>query len=187
MFNDTFISPKLIESNTTYTSTEKGIAWSGEAKKYTNKPGYSNLSEIIPPPNWVQRYGPTWNSSNIPALKDNEHFQNWMRTAGLPTFTKLYFRNDGETLTKGDYEIIVYMNFPVTPYGGTKSIVISTVSWIGGKNPFMGWAYVATACLFVALGLAGTIRHLISPRKLGDMSLLSWNQPGAGATPSSGR
>jgi hypothetical protein len=55
-------------------------------------------------------------------------------------------------------------DFPVTKYGGTKSIVISTVSWIGGKNPFMGWAYVATACLFVVLGLAGTLRHLMSPR-----------------------
>jgi len=189
IFNDTFTLPTLIgdSSNTTYNFTDKGIAWPGEAKKYTNKPGYSNLSDIVPPPNWVLRYGPTWNSSNIPALKDDEHFQNWMRTAGLPTFTKLYYRNDNETLTKGDYEITIYMNFPVTKYGGTKSIVISTISWIGGKNPFMGWAYVATACLFVALGLAGTIRHLMSPRKLGDMSLLSWNQPGAGATAPSGR
>lgn len=187
-FPDTFTLPTLIgdSSNTTYNFTDKGIAWPGEAKKYTNKPGYSNLSEIVPPPNWVLRYGPTWNSSNIPALKDDEHFQNWMRTAGLPTFTKLYYRNDNETLTKGDYEITIYMSmfkaqraaareadmnmicnaadFPVTKYGGTKSIVISTISWIGGKNPFMGWAYVATACLFVALGLAGTIRHLMSPR-----------------------
>lgn len=56
------------------------------------------------------------------------------------------------------------VDFPVTPYGGTKSIVISTVAWIGGKNPFMGWAYVATAILFVVLGLAGTVRHLLSPR-----------------------
>lgn len=55
-------------------------------------------------------------------------------------------------------------DFPVTNYGGTKSIVISTVSWVGGKNPFMGWAYVATAILFVVLGIAGTVRHLMSPR-----------------------
>ena len=55
-------------------------------------------------------------------------------------------------------------DYPVRPYSGTKSIVISTVSWIGGKNPFLGWAYVAAASLFVALAIAGTIRHLVKPR-----------------------
>ena len=87
------------------------------------------------------------------------------------------------------------VDYPVQSYHGTKSIVISTVSWIGGKNPFLGWAYVATAALFVGLAIAGTIRHMIKPRcvsgikvplgpsshamlirKLGDMSLLSWNR-----------
>lgn len=68
------------------------------------------------------------------------------------------------------------VDFPVRSYSGTKSIVISTVSWIGGKNPFLGWAYVAAAALFVALSIAGTIRHVMKPRRLGDMSLLSWNQ-----------
>ena len=81
------------------------------------------------------------------------------------------------------------------PYKGTKSIVISTVSWMGGKNPFLGWAYVAAAGLLVLLGILGTIRHLVKPRfvflpfvrtrmsdvighnrKLGDMSLLSFNR-----------
>ena len=50
------------------------------------------------------------------------------------------------------------------PYKGTKSIVISTVSWIGGKNPFLGWAYVAAAGLLVLLGILGTVRHLVKPR-----------------------
>ncbi|KAF9505689.1 hypothetical protein BS47DRAFT_1353728 [Hydnum rufescens UP504] len=166
LFNDTFQQPVLIGSsqNSTYNFTDKGIAWPGEAKKYVNTPGYKNLSEIIPPPNWALRFPNGYNSTNIPQLRDDEHFQNWMRTAGLPTFTKLYFRNDHDVMSKGDYEISVFMNFPVTKYGGTKSIVISTVSWVGGKNPFMGWAYVGAACLFVFLALAGTARHLLSPR-----------------------
>lgn len=42
--------------------------------------------------------------------------------------------------------------------------MISTVSWVGGKNPFLGWAYVGAAALFVALGVAGTVRHLVKPR-----------------------
>jgi len=99
-----------------------------------------------------------------------------MRTAGLPTFTKLYGRNDNDELIKGRYENTIEMNYPVRSYSGTKSIVISTVSWVGGKNPFLGWAYVASSALFVFLSVAGTIRHLMKPRRLGDMSLLSWNQ-----------
>ena len=61
----------------------------------------------------------------------------------------------------------IISDYPVQLYGGTKSIVISTVSWIGGKNPFLGWAYVAAAALFVLLAILGTARHLIKPRYVG--------------------
>ena len=55
-------------------------------------------------------------------------------------------------------------DYPVQGFKGTKSLVISTVSWIGGKNPFLGWAYVVAAAIFVLLAIAGTIRHLFKPR-----------------------
>ena len=105
-----------------------------------------------------------------------------MRTAGLPTFTKLYGRNDRDTMRAGTYQMVInlseyhsilcserdlyrfLLDFPVLPYDGTKSVVITTVSWIGGKNPFLGWAYVAAAGLFVLLAVLGTARHLIKPR-----------------------
>ena len=61
-------------------------------------------------------------------------------------------------------------DYPVKQFSGTKSIVISTVSWIGGKQPFLGWAYIAAAILCVVLAVAGLIRHLVKPRKLGDMT-----------------
>ncbi|KAH9925292.1 cell cycle control protein [Fomitopsis serialis] len=176
LYNDSYSSLNLTtDTSTTYSFSESGIAWPGEAKKYAETPGYS-LDEIVPPPNWGKLY-PNYTSDNPPPnLRTDEHFQNWMRTAGLPTFTKLYGRNDNDELQKGRYQIIVNMNYPVRGFGGTKSIVISTVSWIGGKNPFLGWAYVASAGLLVLLAILGTIRHLVRPRKLGDMSLLSWNR-----------
>ena len=141
----------------------------------------------MPPPNWAERFPDGYtNSTPPPDLRADEHFQNWMRTAGLPTFTKLWGRNDGAKLPKGRYQIAVnlseYMHdafllrllqaadgewstdYPVRPYKGTKSIVVSTVSWIGGKNPFLGWAYVAAAALLVLLGILGTIRHVVKPR-----------------------
>ncbi|EIW85346.1 cell cycle control protein [Coniophora puteana RWD-64-598 SS2] len=175
VFNDSFSGLISESGGSNYTFSQTGIAWPGEAKKYSALPG-NNLSELVPPPNWVNRVGETWNDSNIWNLQTDEHFQNWMRTAGLPTFTKLYGRNDGDTLPAGNYTVIVDMNFPVQGYKGTKSLVISTVSWIGGKNSFLGWAYVAAASVFILLALIGTVRHLVKPRRLGDMSLLSWNR-----------
>jgi len=118
----------------------------------------------------------------MPNLQADEHFQNWMRTAGLPSFTKLYGRNDADTMQSGTYQIVIGLSafqvsyplfllrlkvipdFPVLSYRGTKSFVISTVSWIGGKNPFLGWAYVASAALFILIAIFGTARHLIRPR-----------------------
>ncbi|KAA1473128.1 cell cycle control protein [Dentipellis sp. KUC8613] len=180
LFNDTFSNLTLLNpsdgASPEYDFSAQGIAWSGEKKKYSSTPGY-NISEITPPPNWALRFPDGYTTDNPPPdLHVDEHFQNWMRTAGLPTFAKLYGRNDNDKLTRGTYQVLINMNFPVRNYSGTKSIVISTVSWIGGKNPFLGWAYVAAAALFVALAIAGTIRHLLKPRRLGDMSLLSWNQ-----------
>jgi len=180
IFNDTYTNltnlnpPSGASSN--YSFSQTGIAWHNEFKKYAEQPGY-NLSEIVPPPNWALKYPNGYTTDNPPPnLRADEHFQNWMRTAGLPTFTKLYGRNDNDELIKGRYEITINMNYPVRSYSGTKSIVISTVSWVGGKNPFLGYAYVASSAIFVLLSLAGTIRHLMKPRRLGDMSLLSWNQ-----------
>ena len=91
---DTFSSLTLLNpaagASSEYTMSEKNIAWPGEAKKYAAEPNYQ-LSEIVPPPNWRARYPDGYTESNPPPnLKEDQHFQNWMRTAGLPTFTKLY-------------------------------------------------------------------------------------------------
>ncbi len=137
-------------------SQKQALRGLGEAKKYADKPGYANLSDIVPPPNWQLRFPDGYNDSNVPNFHEDEHFQNWMRTAGLPTFTKLWGRNDEDKLVAATYQITAFMSkccrlvagivadrlgipdFPVKPYKGTKSIVISTVSWMGGKNPFLG-------------------------------------------------
>lgn len=93
-----------------YNFTQNGIAWPGEAKKYSATSGYvGNLDEIVPPPNWALRYPNNYTDDNPPPdLTQDEHFQNWMRTAGLPTFSKLYGRNDSSTLHSGQYQVVIY-------------------------------------------------------------------------------
>lgn len=122
---DTFYTPTLQNSNNSsepqpYQFSAQGIAWDGESKKYVPDPtktnnGYSSYSEIMPPPNWSLRFPQGYNESNMPNLQEDEHFQNWMRTAGLPSFTKLYGRNDADTMQSGTYQIVIGLSaFPVS-------------------------------------------------------------------------
>ena len=111
---DTFSNLTLLNppsgASSSYNFTEKGIAWPNEAKKYAVQPGY-NISQIVPPPNWAVRFPNGYTTEQPPPnLNADEHFQNWMRTAGLPTFTKLYGRNDQDELVQGSYQITVNMS-----------------------------------------------------------------------------
>jgi len=52
----------------------------------------------------------------------------------------------------------------VKVYDGTKSVLISTRTVVGGKNSFLGIAYVVVGGICVVLGVVFTIAHLIKPR-----------------------
>ncbi|TIA93610.1 hypothetical protein E3P99_00002 [Wallemia hederae] len=186
LFNDTFSLPVQLNGagvgglDRTYNMTDRGITWSHEGDKYKypdNPP--AGEQAYVPPPNWAERYpGGVYSDEHpLPTLADDEHFQVWMRPAAFPDFSKLYYRNDDEVMATGLYEITVNMNYPVKEFGGRKSIVFSTVSWAGGRNNFLGIAYIAMAGFCVAVGLLFTLRQLIRPRRVGDLGLLSWNQP----------
>ncbi|KAF9932601.1 hypothetical protein FBU30_007747 [Linnemannia zychae] len=184
MFNDTF-SPFLNPFDTTtngnrpYLLSETGISWPSDARKYGVQT-YPDLSQIRPPPNWSKMWPNGYSAASPPIdVSKDEHFQVWMRTAGLPNFRKLYSKNTDDDLQKGTYTIDINMNYDTTAYGGTKSLVISTVSFMGGRNPFLGIAYIVVGAICVVLGLVFTARHLYKPRRLGDHTYLSWNQNAA--------
>ncbi|CCX13716.1 CDC50/LEM3 family [Pyronema domesticum] len=182
LFNDTFLSPVLLNPkagpgigpNKTYPMTNKNIAWASDSQRF--RPSKYQASEILPPPNWADRYeGGVYTQDSIPNLQEDEEFQVWMRTAGLPMFSKLAMRNDNMTMEKGTYQVKIYSRFPVKEYGGTKSFVISTKTVMGGRNPFLGVAYLVVGGLCMVFGLVFTITNLVKPRKLGDHTYLSWN------------
>jgi hypothetical protein len=182
-FNDTISDFSLVNlpggttaPNKTYSFFQSNIAWPTDKLKYG--PSDYQFNQAVPPPNWAKRYPDGVYTADYPPpdLSTDEHFQVWMRTAGLPTFRKLWGRNDKEEMPAGTYILSVELHFDVTKYGGTKSIVLSTTSFLGGKNPFLGIAYIAVGCVCVLLGIIFTARHCLKPRKLGDHSYLSWNQ-----------
>jgi LEM3 (ligand-effect modulator 3) family / CDC50 family len=232
IFNDTFYNPELLNpgageasgngSIIYYMKNNSGISWDSDKDLY-GPTKYTN-DQILPPPNWVVRYPNNYTAENPPPdLSNDEAFQVWMRTAGLPTFSKLAQRNDSDPMKPGTYRLLVnssrlfnnqcdslgstnhILDFPVTEYGGRKTIIISTRTVMGGKNPFLGIAYVVVGGLCVLLGAIFTIAHLIKPRyfplsywtplyststsshsirKLGDHTYLSWNneQPSTATT-----
>jgi hypothetical protein len=129
---------------------------------------------------------------------EDEHFAVWMRAAGLPAFRKLYAKINTR-LEPGTYSVRVsngalaadgtYRNaaegyaeqnflYPVSSFGGGKSVVLSTTSWIGGRNLFLGYSYVVVGVICIVLALCFLIKYRLSPRELGEASYLSWQGQG---------
>ncbi|TKS75330.1 Cell cycle control protein 50A P4-ATPase flippase complex beta subunit TMEM30A [Collichthys lucidus] len=113
----------------------------------------------------------------------NEDFIVWMRTAALPTFRKLYriikSPSNGmmPTMPRGNYTLeVVYIttmsknlrqnlfnqlnpDYPVRSFEGRKRMILSTISWMGGKNPFLGIAYITVGSVCFFLGVVLLIIH----------------------------
>lgn len=167
MFNDTFSNLTAVGSDggNNYTMTEKGIAWNSDKDLYKDLSSDFDLTTIAVPPNWAMRYPENYTTDNPPPqIGTNEHFMVWMRTAALPDFSKLYMRNDNDVLTKGTYQVDITHWFPADAYKGTKSIVLSTRTVMGGRNPFLGIAYVVVGGICMLLGVLFTVTHLLKPR-----------------------
>ena len=47
---------------------------------------------------------------------------------------------------------------------------------MGGKNAFLGIAYMAVGAVCIALSLVFLIKHNFAGRKLGEIGYLGWNR-----------
>jgi len=163
MFNDTLSLTSSRPAAFSYRNT--GIAWQSDIdSKFLAR----STPGPLPSETTIGAFG-----QPLPNVTD-ENLIVWMRTAGLPTFKKLKFVITTD-LKAGDV-ISVHIDeyFRVTSFGGTKSIVISTANWLGGKNDFLGIAYLVVGAICVVLAIAFAAKHHFSPRPLGDMKYFNW-------------
>jgi len=165
-----------------------GIAWESDKKyKFKNPviPEGQTLQQVLEgkvakPKDWKKNL---WELD--PDDENNNGLQNedlivWMRTAAFPNFRKLYRRinhnstNDAakifsEGLKKGDYTLTIDYNFKVKQFSGTKSVVLSQTSILGGKNPFLGIAYIVVGCICLVVGIVFLIIHIKCGKVTNDM------------------
>lgn len=132
-------------------------------------PNMATTSYIFQQPQYSKSLSP------IKGVQD-EHLMVWMRTAALPKFRKIYGKINGP-FTKGKtLSFDILSKFEVRSFDGSKSIVLSTVSPIGGKNTYIGSAFLVVGCISILLTVLFIVKHLTSDRrKLGDTNLLRWD------------
>ncbi|KAI6172977.1 Protein CBR-CHAT-1 [Aphelenchoides besseyi] len=185
MFNDSFVIYKDYGSDTQIVVplTYEGVLWEVDRDTKFKNPGKSGedlcdaFRNTVKPPNWKKE--PCNLDKNDAA---NNGFQNvdfivWMRTAALPTFRKLYRllnRNADERfvdgLPAGNYTLEIDNFYPVDMFNGKKYFVISTTSWVGGRNRFLGIAFIVTGSICMVLAFAFTFIHFKFGHSLSEMA-----------------
>lgn len=185
MFND---SLKLFSSGKVEVKLKKtGIAWPSDRKiKFNNPPGALNdtgaFKNTLKPPYWTKN---VWELSDDPNNNGykNEDLIVWMRSAAFPTFRKLYGKIDHTmegfkySFPKGKYYLEVQYQYPVDSFGGRKRMILSTTSILGGKNNFLGIAYITVGCICLLLGIIFLIIHIKFGKRAVDQLNINQNTP----------
>jgi len=170
LFNDTF-SVSGTTSGSILTIDRTNIAWTSDHAIKFNNPGPTNdlekaFANFGKPFNWNINI---WELDNTTKDNSNNGYKNealevWMRPAAFPTFRKLYGRVGGTNgLSVGEYTIKIDYNYPVVNFEGTKKIVFSTISWLGGKNSFLGLAYIIVGSISFLTGLILILLSTFNP------------------------
>lgn len=106
----------------------------------------------------------------------NEHFIVWMRSAALPKFRKLYGFID-KPISKGTkLTFQINANWIVNTFKGSKTLVLTTTSMFGGKNPSLGKYFIGVGIFCLVSALLFGVKHAIWPRKLADPRYLKYKE-----------
>ncbi|KAI4366844.1 hypothetical protein MLD38_022660 [Melastoma candidum] len=172
LFNDTY---KFSVDNKAIDVNKKDISWKSDREH--------KFGSDVYPKNFQSGslIGGGKLNESVP-LSEQEDLIVWMRTAALPTFRKLYGRIEVDLEANQRITVLIENNYNTYNFEGKKSLVLSTATWIGGKNDFLGAAYLTIGGLSLFLAICFILVYLVKPRPLGDPSYLSWNKSPADQT-----
>ncbi|NXW64156.1 CC50C protein, partial [Eurystomus gularis] len=170
MFNDTIdLSYNINSSIIQVPLLNTGNSWWTDKNVKFRNPKSHNLSSAFAgtarPPYW---HKPVYLLDEKDKRNNgyvNDDFIVWMRVSAFATFRNLYRRvrrvgQFADGLPAGNYTFHIAYNFPVTKFKGRKHVILSTVVWSGGSNPFLGIAYVVSGTAATLTGFVITAIHL---------------------------
>jgi len=56
--------------------------------------------------------------------------------------------------------------YPVSSFGGEKYLVLSTTTWLGGPNRFLGILYIVVGCIAIFLAIGFLLKYLFGQRAM---------------------
>ncbi|KAL5978778.1 ALA-interacting subunit 3 [Asimina triloba] len=154
LFNDSY---SFTRNNQTLNVNKQGISWKSDRDhKFGDKVFPKNFQ------NGTLIGGGKLDERS--PLSKQENLIVWMRTAALPTFRKLYGKIEVNLEENDVITVVLENNYNTYSFSGKKKLVLSTTTWLGGKNDFLGIAYLTVGGLCFFLAATFTVVYLFKPR-----------------------
>lgn len=115
-------------------------------------------------------------------LNQDQHFLVWLRLGPRSVFRKLYGVIDKSSLPFGriaagtTVTAVIQNQYNSYNFDGEKYVVISTLSFLGGRNDFLGIFFLVMASLYALTAAVVLVITLLKRRPVGDLEYLSWNR-----------
>lgn len=176
-FNDTY---SLSLGGAPLRIDESEIAWNADKEHL-----YGNVTASNYNSDPALRGG---NTSTLP-LNENQHWMVWQRPGGQIPMQKLYGQIDQAIPEGSVVQLTVANRYNTYSFGGSKRVILTTNSWVGGRNLVLPGVYIACGglCFLTALGFfIGYDLGLIWKRQPGCEDDFSWvrHAPTDGGAPS---
>jgi hypothetical protein len=140
------------------------LGWNDACKQWQSDSSLTNLGDS----NWLMYACKGWYlgepGHKIPNPIDEDLWV-WNRIASFSTFKKLYRRITVD-LPPGDYSFRIVQRWDVSSLGGTKALVLENTGWIGSKNHFLGFLFLAAGALALVFSIVCVAVNMMQPARL---------------------